>query len=242
MVVSLVLHAVLILFVAHHLRIAAPEFEPLAPVARPLEGLRAIRFRQVETKPQVTFIEPPSLEEELLLVDRVGKRTRPVPVRGDEDVRGFTNAEKLTPREGDWSGWKNFSGQPLPYYEGDPYAPGEGAVLAGLSQMLDSLEFSEKQRRRAIGWFAGEGYDGVGLALEWIVCGEQLITLNLGTVCADEGPLSREVLQAARALAEIQQSDIHMDAKAVRRERSNGMRRRTREELTRRNSSVDGGP
>lgn len=82
---------------------------------------------------------------------------------------------------------------------GDPYGLAEGAVRAGLSQMLDSLELTEKQRRRALGWFTGEGDDGVGSALEGIVSGERLITPNLGAVFADERPLGREVRQGKLA-------------------------------------------
>ena len=242
MLVSLVLHAVVILFVVGQLRIATRQFAPLAAIARPLEGLQVVNLRQEETEPQVTFIEFPSPEEERLVVERVEDPVKPVPVRGDTEVRGFTNPERLKPREGDRSIWKVSSIQPLPDYLGDPFALTEGVVRAGLARMLDSLEFTEKQRRRAVGWFSAEGDDGVGSALEKMASGEQLITLNLGSVIGNEGPLGREVREAARALAEIQRSDIVMDTEAVQRERVDGMRRRTKEKISRRSSSMEVGP
>jgi len=242
MLISLVLHAVVILFVVGQLRIGARQFAPLAAVARPLEGLQVVRLRQKETGPQVPLIAFPSMEEERLVVDRVADRVKPVPVRGDTEVRGFTNPERLKPREGDGSIWEVSSTEQLPDYLGDPLALAEGAVRAGLARMLDSLEFTDKQRRRATGWFSAEGHDGAGSALERMTSGERLITLNLGTVIANEGPLGREVREAARALAEIQQSDIVMNTEAVQRERADGMRRRTREKISDRSSSGEAGP
>lgn len=227
---SLVVHAVLILFVARQLHLTTQPFELLAPRARPAEGLQVVELRQGETEPQETLVELPWREEERTPTERVAERARQVPVRGREDAGGYANAEKLKPREGDGRVWKGSGGEPLPYYVGDAYAPGTEAVRVGLSLMLESLEFLEKQRRRNVGWRFGEGDAEAGLTIEGPVIGEQSILLKPGTFFTYEGPYGREVRQGERALAEIQRSDILMDVEAAQRERVERMRRHTKAE------------
>jgi hypothetical protein len=227
---SLAVHAVLILFVARQMGLTARPAELLAPRARPAEGLQVVQLRQWETEPQETLVELPGREEGRLPAERVEQRARLVPVRGREEVGGYANAEKLKPREGDGRIWKGSGGEPLPYYVGDPYAPGTEAVRTGLSLMLERLEFLENQRRRNVGWRFGEGDAEAGLTIEGPVIGEQFILLKPGTFFTYEGPFGREVRQGERALAEIQWSDILMDIEAVQRARVERMRRRTKAE------------
>ncbi len=236
---SLVVHAVLILFVSRELRIGARAFQPRAQVVRPPAGIQMIEYRQVaEEPPPESLIELPPEEAARPPAERPVPALTPRPAEGEERVRGFTNAERLRPREGDRRLWRDYGDEPLPLYAGDPYALAIGAIRAHLARMLDSLELSEEQRRRAVEWLIGEGDDQVGITPEGIVIGDLLIPLNLGALFAEEGPNAREARQAARDLAEIRQSDFLMDAEAVRRERIAEMRRRTEEEIARRDSAA----
>lgn len=236
MVISLMVHAVLILFVSRQLHIGARAYRPLTPDLRPPEGLELVEFRESAPSAEETTVELPPREESPpseWVPDLVGP---PVPVRGPDDEPGLTNAERLQPREGDPRLWKDFEDRPLPEYLRDGYVLGEGALRARLGVILDSLELTEEQRRRAEEWLIGEEEEEWGITPDGIMIGGTLIPVSLGSLFAEEGPRGRESRQAASDLADIQRSDARMDVEAIQQDRIEEMRERSREEIARRDS------
>lgn len=238
MAVSLVVHAVLILFVSRQLHLGARAFAPLAPSVRPPEGLELIEYREVDVpSPEEALIELPPREETRPL-ERVPELVGPpVPVTGAAAGPGLTNAERLQPREGDPRLWKDFADRPLPEYMRDGYVLGEGALRARLGMILDSLSLTEEQRRKAEEWLAGEEGDEWGVTPDGIMLGGTLIPVNLGSLFAEEGPRGREARQAASDLGDIQRADARMDVEGIQKERIEEMRERSREEIARRDSA-----
>ena len=147
---------------------------------------------------------------------------------------GMTNAERLQPREGDPRLWKDFGDRPLPEYLEDRFAEAEGVIRSRLSAILDSLQLTEEQRRRAVEWLFGEGDQQWGVTPDGLVLGGMVIPMNVGALFEAEGPLGRELRQQARDQADIQRQEFATDIERSQRERLEEMRRRTEEEAERR--------
>lgn len=152
-----------------------------------------------------------------------------------ESTADLTNAERLQPQEGDERLWQEVPDDQLPeYLASNPYAAYEGEIRARLSMMLDSLNLSEAQRRRAMEWLSGEAGSEWGVSEDGIHLGGVVIPVNLQSLLAEEGPNGRESRQELRDLGAIRLQDMQGEAEDIRRERARQMRERSKEELERR--------
>lgn len=237
LLISAIAHGLLILVLSRQLYIGARPFRSLEEPRRPPIGIQVIDVRQIDTESAAQeVIEMPPEEREAI------ERPQP-PVFGDaqpgagveeRDGLGMTNAERLQLREGDPRLWQDFADRPLPEYLEDRFARAEGVIRARLGAMLDSLQLTEEQRRRAVEWLFGEGDQQWGVTPDGLVLGGMVIPMNVGALFQAEGPLGRELRQEARDLADIQRQDFNTDVERVQRERLEEMRRRSEEEVERR--------
>jgi hypothetical protein len=159
---------------------------------------------------------------------------RPVPGAGADEGPGMTNAERLQPREGDPRLWQDYVDRPLPEYLRDRFGVAEGELRARLGAMLDSLQLSEEERRRAVEWLIGEGDQQWGVTEDGLVLGGMVIPMNVGALFQAEGPLGRELRQQGRDLQDIRRQDFETDVERAQQERLDDMRRRSQEEAERR--------
>jgi hypothetical protein len=156
-------------------------------------------------------------------------------VRGEGDQPRLTNAERLQPHEGDERLYKEFPDDQVPeYLASNPYAAYEGEIRARLSVMLDSLNLSEEQRRRAVEWLTGDEGEEWGISEDGIHLGGILIPMNVGALLQEEGPSGRESRQEVRDLGQIRLQDLLGEAEDIQKERGRQMRERSKEELERR--------
>ena len=146
----------------------------------------------------------------------------------------MTNAERRQPREGDPRLGEDFTDRPLPEYLRDRFGLAEGELRARLGAMLDSLQLSEEERRRAVEWLLGEGDQQWGVTEDGLVLGGVVIPMNVGALFQAEGPLGRELRQQGRDLRDIRRQDFETDVERVQQERLEEMRRRSLEEAERR--------
>ena len=236
LLVSLGLHALVALMLSGQFYIGMRSFSPVRVPPRPVVGMEVIDIAEIESE------ESP--EEVLELPaerDEIERPEPPTPGAGErstgagEDTGpGLTNAERLRPQEGDPRLWDDFSDQPLPEYLEDQFSRAEGIIRARLAAMLDSLSLTEEQRRRALDWLFGEGDQQWGVTPDGLVLGGVVIPMNVGALFAAEGPLGRELRQEARDLADIQRQDFQTDVQRTQQERLEEMRRRSEEEVARR--------
>jgi len=237
LLVSAVLHALVAIFLSGQFYLGTRSFRPIQLPPRPAAGLQVIDIRDVETESAAEdVIEMPPDER-----DEIQRPEPPTPGGGDrvqsagtDDGLGLTNAERLRPREGDPRLWQDFGDRPMPEYLEDRFARAEGVIRARLGAMLDSLQLTEEQRRRAVEWLFGEGDQQWGVTPDGIVLGGMVIPMNVGALFEAEGPLGRELRQEARDLADIQRQDFQTDVERTQRERLEDMRRRSEEEAERR--------
>ena len=122
----------------------------------------------------------------------------------------------------------------MPEYLEDRFAQAEGVIRARLGAMLDSLDLTEEQRRRAVEWLFGEGDQQWGVTPDGIVLGGMVIPMNVGALFEAEGPLGRELRQQQRDLEDIQRQEFRTDVERTQRERLEEMRQRSEEEAERR--------
>jgi hypothetical protein len=122
----------------------------------------------------------------------------------------------------------------MPEYLEDRLALAEGTIRARLGAMLDSLQLSEEQRRRAVEWLFGEGDQQWGVTPDGLILGGMVIPMNVGALFEAEGPLGRELRQEQRDLEDIQRQDFRTDVERAQQERLDEMRRRSEEEAQRR--------
>lgn len=248
--VSLAIHLVLLLVVGRSLRMDAPEPRPSAPEAIvQLQGPVALELGRVipaseEPEQETTQPPPEQMEAE---VPPVEPRPEP-PAEGppvvaqegqadaDESDDGFlTNAEILQPKEGDERLFQEYADNQIPVYLAEnPYAAYEGAIRARLGMMLDSLNLSEEQRRRATEWLTGEEGEEWGVSQDGIHIGGMVIPIDLSALLQDAGPRGRERRQEIRDRLDIDYQDMIGEADEVREERARQMRERTKDELERR--------
>lgn len=236
LLISVVLHALVFVFLSGQLYIATREFRPVRLPPRPIAGLEVIDIARIESEP--------ATEDIILMPEERDEIERPQPPTpgaaerpagpGADTGPGMTNAERLRPQEGDPRLWEDFSARPLPEYLEDQFARAEGLIRSRLAAMLDSLSLTEEQRRRAVEWLFGEGDQQWGVTPEGLVLGGMVIPMNVGAMFEAEGPLGRELRQEARDLADIQRQDFQTDVERTQRERLEEMRRRSEEEAARR--------
>jgi len=239
LLISAIVHALVILVLSRQLFIGARPFPAVQLPPRPPAGIRVIDVRSVQTEPAspAEIIElPPDERPDIVRpqppIPGIGEPGQGLDEAGEGP--GMTNAERLRVREGDPRLWEDFADRPLPEYLEDRFARAEGIIRARLGAMLDSLQLTEEQRRRAVEWLFGEGDQQWGVTPDGLVLGGVVIPMNVGALFEAEGPLGRELRQEARDLADIQRQDLRTDVDRVQQERMEEMRRRSAEEVERR--------
>lgn len=250
LVVSLVFHLLLLLVIGRSLRMDAPDPQPSTPEPIvQLQGPIALELGRVipaSEEPEQETTRPPPEETEAEAQPEEPRPEPPFegpPVVADEGQAddadaedGFlTNAEILQPKEGDERLWTEYDDDQIPEYLADnPYAAYEGEIRARLGMMLDSLNLSEEQRRRATEWLTGEDGEEWGVSQDGIHIGGIVIPIDLRSLLQEEGPRGRESRQELRDRLQIQYDDMIDEAEDIREERARQMRERTKEELERR--------
>lgn len=245
LVVSALLHALLIFVLSRQLYIGARQFRAVEVPPRPLVGLEVIDVSEVVSEPAAEeVIElPEEREDEIERPEPpTGLEGPPAPARGTDEEPGLTNAERLRTREGDPRLWKDFSDRPMPIYLEDRFAQAEGVIRARLGAMLDSLQLSEEERRRAVEWLMGEGDQQWGVTPDGLVLGGVVIPMNVGAMFQAEGALGRELRQRESDRLDIQRQDFEADVERVQRDRVEEMRRRSEEEAARQNQDTTVAP
>ncbi|MCL7972374.1 MAG: hypothetical protein M8866_09880 [marine benthic group bacterium] len=237
LLVSALLHGLVAIFLSGQFYIGSRTFSAVRLPPRPVVGLQVIDIRDVDAESAAEEVMelPPEERDEIQRPEPPtpgeGPRARD---QGAESGPGMTNAERLQPREGDPRLWKDFSDRPLPEYLEDRFAEAEGVIRARLSAILDSLQLSEEQRRRAVEWLFGEGDQQWGVTPDGLVLGGMVIPMNVGALFQAEGPLGRELRQQARDRADIDRQEFVTDIERSQQERLEEMRRRSEEEAERR--------
>ncbi len=237
LLVSAALHALVAIFLSGQFYLGSRYLPPVELPPRAALGLRVIDIRDIEAESSAEDVLELPLDER----DEIqrpepptpGDGTRPAGAGVDEGP-GLTNAERLRPREGDPRLWNDFTDRPMPEYLENRFARAEGVIRARLGAMLDSLQLTEEQRRRAVEWLFGEGDQQWGVTPDGLVLGGVVIPMNVGALFEAEGPLGRELRQEARDLADIQRQDFATDVERSQQERLEEMRRRSEEEAERR--------
>ena len=247
---SLAFHVVLLLVVGRSLRIDAPEPRPSAPEAIvQLQGPVALELGRVipaSEEPEQETTQPPPEQVEAEVPPDEPRPEPPAegpPVVAQEgradadrsDVGFLTNAEILQPKEGDERLFQEYADNQIPEYLAEnPFAAYEGAIRARLGVMLDSLNLSEEQRRRATEWLTGDEGEEWGVSQDGIHIGGMVIPIDLSALLRDAGPRGRESRQVTRDRLQIEYDDMIGEADEIREERARQMRERTKEELERR--------
>lgn len=243
--VSVVVHLIVLLVLARSLSLA-----PAAPreqvQLRDIQGPIVLEVGRIvpesELPSEEGIVIPPEEEEDEPPPDEdLGPRlpaaaARPSPAtRGEGDAQRLTNAERLQPHESDDRLYKEFPDDQVPeYLASNPYKAYEGEIRARLGVMLDSLNLSEEQRRRAVEWLTGDEGEEWGISEEGIHLGGILIPMNVGALFQEEGPSGRESRQESRDLEQIRLQDLLGEAEDIQKERGREMRQRSKEELERR--------
>ena len=120
------------------------------------------------------------------------------------------------------------------YLAEKPYARYEGEIRARLGIMLDSLNLSEEQRRKALDWLTGDEGEEWGVGEDGIHIGGVVIPIDLGSLLQEEGPRGRESRQEMRDLRDIRYQDLIGESEDIQKERAAEMRERTKQELEQR--------
>jgi len=237
LIVSLALHALVAIFLSGQFYLGTRSFRPVVLPPRDAVGLQVIDIREIdaESAAEEVLEMPPEERDEIQRPEPPTPGDGARPARsGAEDGLGLTNAERLRPREGDPRLWQDFTDRPMPEYLENQFARAEGLIRARLGAMLDSLQLSEEQRRRAVEWLFGEGDQQWGVTPDGLVLGGMVIPMNVGALFQAEGPLGRELREEARDLADIQRQDFMTDVQRAQNERLEEMRQRSAEETERR--------
>jgi hypothetical protein len=243
--ISALAHGAFFLWTAGQVRFGASRFDSLPPPIAPPQGMQVIEVRPPSPE------ESETSEEQLLIQLRVAEPERRVaaeapagrplppapPAARGEEGRGLTNAEKLRPRVGDEKLWRERAPEEMPEFLLDRWARAEGLIRSRLAQMLDSLNLTEEQRRKAVEWLTGED-DEWGVTPDGIRLGGVTIPMNVGALLAEEGPRGRESRQLARDRALIDQQDLRQDVEETLEERNRAMEERRDAERARADSAA----
>lgn len=235
LVVSLVLHLVLLVFLGRQLRMPDMGLQfPRSPERVPPPGLQLTRIQTPEerqqTVPRPRRPDRPEPEQE---------QPEPEPadagpaVEADEEEeagRQITNAEALTPREGDPRLWRDYWDQDVASRYLGEATRADSALRAILGRYLDSLRLSDEELRRARDWTFTEDGKRWGVSSEGIHLGDVTIPLPVGQLLQPEGPRRRELERELRELREIRRQQALGEAAETREERIEAMEERAREE------------
>jgi hypothetical protein len=244
--VSFVLHLFVLLVLGHSLRVGSPSAPAVPPseTAINLQGPRSVEIGQVLTPEEAAEQEgrPPPREtptEQIEPTPRQPAEGAPTPAQPAErrtaDEGYLTNAEKLQPKEGDERLYQDVPDDQVPVYLAEnPYARYEGEIRARLGIMLDSLNLSEEQRRKALEWLTGDEGEEWGVAEDGIHIGGVVIPIDLGSLLQEEGPNGRESRQQMRDLRDIRYQDLIGESEEIQKERAREMRERTKQQLEQR--------
>lgn len=245
--ISALLHGALFLWTAGQVRFGAARFEAQQPPVAPPQGIQVIEVRPLSPEESAAREEqrliqlrerqdtaiPPTEED-----SPAGDPMPPAPPagRGDEG-RGLTNAEKLRPRMGDEKLWRDREPGAQPEYLMDRMTYAEGVLRSRLARMLDSLDLTEEQRRKAVEWLTGEN-DDWGVTPDGIHLGGVTIPMNVGALLAEEGPRGRESRQLQRDRILIDQQDLAQDVDETLEERNRAIEERSDAERARADSAA----
>ena len=243
--ISVVVHLFVIFVLGRALSLDPASFRsPPERRAIVLQGLPVVEVDEVlpafESDPDAIRLPPedePVPEDDQPDVEVPGGQEVmvPVPSPGQDGPARLTNAEKLQPHEGDERLLYDLDGQPIPeYLPRDAYAAYEGEIRSRLGRMLDSLNLSEEQRRRAVEWLTGDEGHEWGITPDGIYVNGFLIPLSLGQLFAEEGPNGRESRQELRDQRDIRLQDMLGEVARIREERAAAIRERSKEELEQR--------
>lgn len=235
--ISAALHVLVAIFVSGQFYIGTRSFRPVELPPRPAVGLEVIDIREIDAESAAEDVieMPPEERDDIQRPEPPTAGDGAAPAQaGPDDGLGITNAERLRPREGDPRLWQDFTDRPMPEYLDDQFAQAEGVIRARLGAILDSLQLSEEQRRRAVEWLIGEGDQQWGVTPDGLVLGGMVIPMNVGALFQAEGPLGRELRQQQRDQDLIRRQDFTTDVEEAQQERLEEMRRRSEEEAERR--------
>lgn len=232
--ISALVHAAVFLWTAGQVRFGAARFETPVPSVAPPQGIQVIEVRpltpeEAEAREEQRLIELRESEPETPQAEEEAPGGEPLPpvppaARGDEG-RGLTNAEKLQPRIGDANLWREYDASNRPEYLTERMPQAEAMLRAYLGRMLDSLQLSEEQRRKAVEWLMGEDEDW-GVTPDGITLGGVEIPMNVGAMFQEEGPRGRESRQLERDRALIDRQDLQADIDETLEERNRAMEER----------------
>lgn len=241
--VSLVVHLFVLFVLGRSLRVEAPAAPRPPETAIALQGPQSVVIGEVLPPSAAEEDEgrPPPREVPDETVQARPDQAAGPPVRAEPGERpaadeGYlTNAEKLQPKEGDERLYPDVPDDQVPEYVAEnPYARYEGEIRARLGIMLDSLNLSEEQRRKALEWLTGDEGEEWGVDEDGIHIGGVLIPIDLGSLLQEEGPNGRESRQRARDLRDIRYQDLIGESEEIQKERAAEMRERTKQELEKR--------
>lgn len=234
--VSLVLHLALLLFLGRQLRVPDLGFRVSpspTPVSEPGLELRQVRVRE----PQERAVPSPRRPARPEPAPREAEREEPTrepeetETTGEEEAdRDLSNAEVLTPREGDPRLWREYWDEDVAgRYLGET-TRADSALRAILGRYLDSLRLTDEQLRRARDWTFTEDGERWGISSDGIHLGDVTIPLPVGQLLSPTGPRRRELEQELRELRQIQRQEALGEAAETREERIEAMEERAREE------------
>lgn len=235
--VSFLVHVLLVLFVSRLLDLSERGFLGSPPDVLPPEGIEVVDVPTPEPLQPLTEPERPDIrpgEQEVIQVvpgepDEVGG------AEAEPERRGLTNAERLRAQFTDRRLWVPYPEEPWPADVARAYARADSAVRALLRVWLDSLSLSEEERRRATEWTFGEGDEKWGISDKGLHLGDITIPIPFGALFGySMSPNAQKTRQMIREFNEIRQQDIETDIRKERDEALKEMRRRTQEEVERR--------
>jgi len=236
--VSLLVHVLLVLFVSHLLDLSERGFLGLPPEILPRpDGIEVVDVPTPDPLEPLSEPERPEIrpgEQEVIQVvpgepDEVGG------AEAEPERPGLTNAERLRAQFTDRRLWVPYPDEQWPAHVAQAYARADSAVRAVLRVWLDSLNLSEEERRRATEWTFGDGDEKWGISDKGLHLGDITIPIPFGALFGySMSPNAQKTREMIRQFNEIRQQDIETDIRKERDEAQREMRRRTREEVERR--------
>lgn len=250
LVVSAVLHVAVLVLLSGELELPRMTYQGAPRPAPSMEGLELVRIQPPERVPARVppeqprpepepEPEPPEPEAEEREREEAGQPT-PVPSEEAEaEEEGMTNAEKLSPKEGDSRVWREFWDEDLEgrYLGGSARA--DSAIRAILGKYLDSLRLAKEAYRNARDWTVGEGDERWGVSPDGIHLGDITIPIPVGQLFQPTGPRRRQLERELRELRQIQRQERLGDVQKTREERIEEMRERSREKAEEQTSESD---
>jgi len=246
--VSVAVHLVILFVLSGQLKLPRVTYREAPPTPVTMEGLELVQVEIPETQPAPDRPEEPAERQpepeqpdEEETEDPEAGQPAPVPSEDaeGETEEGLTNAERLSPKEGDTRVWREFWDEDLRgrYLGGSARA--DSAIRAIVGKYLDSLRLSEEAYRNARDWTVGEGEERWGVSPEGIHLGDITIPVPVGQLFQPTGPRRRELERELRELREIQRQEQLSDVQKTREERIEEMRERSRGEAGEGESEAD---